>query len=175
MHQPNYIEFAISLIGVPYGYWSGSEIPRDDSTSFYASNDNLPSYELILSNGISCTGLVNLLRRYLRLVVPGVDDPHNNFPGGTVAWYKYLEPHLIYYDNSIIYPNGTLLLRPYKDFTDQGHIAIVVDNKTLHSFPFIFDPFTEGTNAPGVSITAIWEDYYIYAAPPSAWVLGLGK
>jgi hypothetical protein len=166
----SYIPYALSLLGVPYGYWSGMAIPRDDSTPFYASHNTIPTRKLFEVQGICCTGFINLLRRVMDLPVPGVDDPTEIFPGGTGAWYKFLEPYLEPYDKSKVYPDGTLLFRPYKDFTDQGHIALVHNNKTLHSYAYIFEPHTVGTVDPGVSQTEIWHTYYVYAAPPHAWL-----
>jgi hypothetical protein len=166
----SYIPYATSLIGCPYGYWSGTAIPRDSSTPFYAENSKPPPRSLFEAQGVSCTGLMNLIRRHLGAPVPGVDDAHEIYPGGTGAWYKFLTPYFTPYDPTQIYPDGTLLFRPYKDFEDQGHIALVLNNKTLHSYAYVFEPHTTGIVQPGVCVSEIWHDYYMYAAPPSAWL-----
>ena len=166
----SYLPFAISLIGVRYGYWSGEAIPRDDSTPFYAQNAEIPSRTLCEAQGISCTGMMNLICRRFNISIPGVNDPDEEFPGGTGAWYKFLEPNLKPYDKHKVYPTGSLLFRPYKDFDDQGHIALIVNNKTLHSYAYVFEPATKTLVDPGVSLTPIWHDYYSYVAPPHAWL-----
>ena len=168
----SYLEYAFSYVGVPYGYWSGNAIPRDNSTPFYATNEAPPPRELCMKQGICCTGFINLICRRYGIPIPGVADPTEEFPGGTGAWYKFLQPNLQLFDPAANYPDGTLLFRPYKDFDDQGHIALVYHGKTLHSYAYIFEPHTAGVVDPGVSHTPIWDDYYTYAAPPSAW-LGL--
>lgn len=166
----NYEAYARSLVGVPYGYWSGDAISRDDSTPFYATNDEKPNRQLLEMQGVSCTGLMNLLCRHLSIPIPGVHDCAEIYPGGTGAWRKFLEPHLIPFDPQATYPDGTLLFRPYTDFQDQGHIALVLNNKTLHSFAYAWEPSTQTTVDPGVTFTDIWPNYYAYVAPPHAWL-----
>lgn len=172
MAYPNIFPYAQSLVGVPYGYWSGQTIPRDDSTPFYATNGVEPDRIMLETQGVCCTGFINLICRRFSIPVPGVNDPHELYPGGTGAWYKFLEPALVPFDPQAQYEDGTLLFRPYKDFQEQGHIALVMKNQTLHSFAYVWEPSTQTTVDPGVSRTPIWPDYYVYAAPPSSW-LGL--
>lgn len=171
----SYIPYAFSLIGIQYKYWDGESIPRDDSTPFYAVNAPPPTRTLCEAQGVSCTGFINLICRRFGIHVPGVDDPTEIYPGGIDAWYKHLSPHLESYDSNTIYPNGTLLFRPYTDFQDQGHIALVVDGKTVHSYAYVFEPRTAGKVDPGVSHTPVWPDYYVYAAPPEAWIGSLAS
>jgi hypothetical protein len=171
----SYIPYAFSLLGVQYSYWDGTAIPRDDSTPFYAVNAPPPSRALCEMQGICCTGFINLICRRFGIPVPGVDDPTEIFPGGTGAWGKFLQPHLEPFDSNKEYPDGTLLFRPYKDFDDQGHIALVVGGKTLHSYAYVFEPHTSGKVDPGVSHTPVWPTYYMYAAPPSAWLGSLAS
>jgi hypothetical protein len=166
----SYLPYARSLVGIPYGGWSGDAIPRDDSTPLYAHNESRPSRELLETQGVSCTGFMNLICRQLNIPVPGVNDPSEQYPGGTSAWHTFLEPYLTSFDPQAEYEDGTLLLRPYKDFQDQGHIALVLNNKTLHSFAFAWEPSAQTTVDPGVTLTDIWPNYYVYAAPPDAWL-----
>jgi cell wall-associated NlpC family hydrolase len=155
------IDFAHSLLGVPYGAWSGDAIPRDDSTPFYACNGPPPDKEDIALQGISCTGLTNVVRRFCGLSVPGVFDELEDYPGGTGAWYRFLRPSLTKYWGDPL-PVGSLLFRPYSDFEDQGHVAIVVgDGVVLHSFP---------GEQGGVAVTPVAAGYYLYSAPPAAWL-----
>jgi len=166
----SYIPYAFSLLGVHYNCWDNRPIPRDDSTPFYAVNAPAPSRAVCEAQGISSTGFINLICRRFGIPVPGVDDPTELYPGGTGAWHKFLDPHLEPYNSNTVYPDGTLLFRPYTDFEDQGHIALVVDGKTLHSYAYVFEPHAPGRVDPGVSHTPVWRDYYTYAAPPHAWL-----
>ncbi len=168
----SYIPYALALQGIPYGYWNHAAIPRDDSTPFYATNGTqLPSREKLTATGVSCAGYMNLLRRHQGLPVPGVDDPQEDYPGGTGAWYKFLKPHLLPYDPQTKYEDGTILFRPYTDNVDQGHIALVYDGKILHSYAYTWEPFTSaGTVEPGISYTNPWNDgYFTHVAPPNSW------
>jgi hypothetical protein len=166
----SYQGYAISLLGVPYGYWNGEAIPRDDSSPFYAVNGPPPP-RAQLTNGVSCAGYLNLIRRFLGKPVPGVDDPAETFPGSTIAWGKFLTPHFTDYDSSADYEDGTLLFRPYKDREDQGHIALILGGKAYHSYAYVWEPLgSSGTADPGVSHTPPLANYYVYAVPPSAWL-----
>lgn len=171
----SYVQYALSLVGMPYGYWSGGPIPRDDSTPFYASNSTTPSHKLFETQGICCTGLINLICRRFNTPVPGTDDPEMMYPGGIGAWHTHLKPHLTPFDPTITYPDGTLLFRPYADSKDQGHIALILNGKTVHSFAYVFEPHTQGIMDPGVSVTPVWPDYYVYAAPLEAWLFTAAK
>ena len=164
--------YALALQGIPYGYWNHQTIPRDDSTPFYATQGPPPSREKLTAQGVSCAGYMNLIRRKLGLPVPGVDDPHEDHPGGLSAWYKFLAPFLLPFDPRADYENGTILFRPYTDHADQGHIALVYEGKILHSYAYTWEPSTTvGTVEPGISHTAPWKDgYFTYVAPPHAWV-----
>jgi hypothetical protein len=154
------ISLAKEYLGIRYGAWNGYNIPRNDSTPFYAGHGEPPPYGHIRQQGISCTGLTNLIRRHYGLTVPGVDDPLEAYPGGTGAWWRFLKPALSPFREGQDYPVGSVLFRPYCDFDDQGHIAIVVGpNTVIHSFP-----------EAGVAITPILMGYYATVAPPAAWL-----
>lgn len=116
--------YALSLVGIPYRWYrEGEHITGTDK--FWASNEPAPSAVQIRDNDLSivCAGLINLMRRYVGLPVPGVDGSMGEdgvkWPGTTSAWFKYLkmqgklEP--IYTVKK--YPRGTLLLRPFADNT----------------------------------------------------------
>ena len=168
----SYIPYALALQGIPYGYWNHQAIPRDDTTPFYATNGPPPPRDKLAIAGVSCTGYLNLLRRNLGLTVPGVDDPQETYPGGTVAWHKFLAPFLTPHDPRTTYEDGTLLFRPYVDNVDQGHIALVYNGKLLHSYAYFWEPLTPvGTVEPGISNTKSWIDgYFTHVAPLHSWL-----
>lgn len=85
--------------------------------------------------------MINLIRRYLGMSVPGVasrgavDSIDFDVPGGTYCWYKYLKKKnvLKIFDYKLSYPIGTLLIRPYFSENDQAppgedHLAILLGN-----------------------------------------------
>ena len=125
------LNFAMELINVPYEWWNPGECMITDDAPFWAFNNPVPSVDRIKSS--NCAGLINLLRRFNNLEIPGVRE--NNFnSGGTHKWSKYLDKVKTQFDPNIKYPSGTLLLRDFRDITDQGHLAIIYnDDNILHS------------------------------------------
>ncbi len=161
------IDYALSLIGIPYGYWDGGA-DTSDATPFYAENAEQPSRTVLESQGASCTGFLNLCARAAHMPVPGV--PTHEVPGGTGAWGEYLAPYAQPFDPKAAYEDGTLLFRPYKDWMDQGHIALIYKGQTLHSYPERWDPHNRQKSGPGVCLTEIWPDYYTIAVPLKDWL-----
>ena len=76
----------------------------------------------IVENGINCAGLCNLCRKFFNLPIP----TYKNLYGGTEAYFIHFNYFIeeINFDKN--YPDGTLLLYDYNP-TDQGHLAIVMD------------------------------------------------
>jgi hypothetical protein len=153
-----YIE---SLYGCPYGYWTGMHIERSNATPFYAGlpNDPLPTHDTLVRQGIACTGLLNLLCRHAGFVVPGVLDPKEEHPGGTLAWGRAL-PWISITPVTLppaIPPPGTLFFRHYRSFEDQGHVAIVArdSNTLIQSYPVPWDPVARVLSPPGVTFTEL--------------------
>jgi hypothetical protein len=131
------IKYTKTMIGVPYRWWiDGEKISGDDK--FFSKNGSaITRYEIDKKNKcIACTGLVNLMRRYLKLSIPGLDGKLNDiegnlFPGTTSVWFEYLKRNsrLEKIDVSKKYPKGTMVIRNYSDVSDQGHVAVVIDEK----------------------------------------------
>ena len=171
-------EYLSKIVGTPYVWWMGATILGKDTGPFYAVNGPAPDPEVVKNMGVCCTGVVNLARRKLGLSVPGVEE-QDPFAGGTGAWYKFLKPHLQPFDPTKTYEPGTLFFRPYMTFEDQGHIGIKLEGDTfLHSYVEVPVP-REGLCEPGCSRNETWatshnwhpEGYYLYTAPPSAWLI----
>jgi len=132
------LEYAESLIGVPYRWWNtGDTIDADDK--FWANNGGFVNRDSIDENDscIVCTGLINLMRRYLGLSIPGLDGTLGKtglkFPGTTYTWFRYLSKKgwLEPYSNYESYPRGTLLIRNYKNVHDQGHVAVFINETQI--------------------------------------------
>lgn len=45
--------------------------PYEDGAPFWKVNEEVPDIKEIKKHGLCCTGLANLIRRYLKLQVPG--------------------------------------------------------------------------------------------------------
>lgn len=109
----------------------------NENEPFWVSNSPLPEFSYIYEKGSTCVGLINILRRHLKLEIPGIitNEKKHEFPGGTSAWFYYLNKknRLLQIDYSIVYPEGTLLLQNY-NVEDQGHVAVLLtSNKLLES------------------------------------------
>lgn len=115
------ISYGISLIGIPYQKWGGNEI--EQGPPMFAINNPLPSLKEITT--CNCAGLVNLILRYRNKQLPfdGITI------GGTKAYFSYYLDKSENFDINTNYPKGTLLLKNYVDINEQGHVAIIIENK----------------------------------------------
>ncbi len=166
------IEYAKTMIGVPYRWWiKGDDLEGDDK--FWAENGPPVSRKEIdkENKSIVCTGLINLMRRFVGLSVPGADGKldfvtGNRFPGGTATWFRYLKrkKRLQELDITKKYPKGTMVLKNYNYGCPekcQGHVAVIVeeegdnilDQNIIHSFPVI--PYGECDRYKDAGETAI--------------------
>jgi ferredoxin-like protein FixX len=163
MEQSNIVialNYATSLIGVPYRWYDEEKDKFNGMDKFWCENSSAPTVVDIIANdkSIVCTGLINLLRRKISLKIPGLNgnisgkykDLYKKYPGGTGAWFLYLyqRNRLQKLNMKIKYPKGTLLLAKFKNNeTDQGHLAVVYsdndaektvnDQLIIHSCPNI--------------------------------------
>lgn len=112
------------------------KIPKMNANEpFWVSNSKLPEFSYIYIRGSTCVGLVNILRRYLQLEIPGIitGEEKDDIPGGTQSWFKYLtiKKRLNVVDFSKTYRAGTLLIQDFNN-KDQGHVSIVIsENNAL--------------------------------------------
>lgn len=170
-------EYGMELIGIPYVWWLDDFEVGWTKEPFWATNESLPSLQEVKQAGMCCTAVLNLIRRRLGLSVPGVanKDP---VPGGTGAWEEFLNPYLVPFDPTKDYPVGTIFFRPYMSFEDQGHIGIKLHGETfLHCYVYEADP-KPGFQQPGCCLDSTWktshswiqEGYYLFTAPPEAWL-----
>jgi hypothetical protein len=140
------MEYAFSLVGVPYRWYIEGPFKEDDQ--FWVKNDEPPSAKEIFDKDkcIVCAGLTNLMRRKIGKNIPGIhplllNDDYNDdtktgytrawgleFPGTTGTWHHYLRQKgwLQDIDLNAEYPVGTLLTKDFDSIEgDQGHVAIV--------------------------------------------------
>ncbi len=193
------INYSKTLIGVPYRWYrSGEAFTGNDK--FYAANDKLITREEIDEKDkcIVCTGLINLMRRFLSLTVPGVDNEvevrdvdGQTYPGTTGTWFAYLKNkgRLEEIDIYRAYPKGTLLLRNYESTDgDQGHVAVVItegkksiiEETIIHSYAEI--GYNESSGSQNVGRTGLSNfacshffandsGYYTHVCLPENWLL----
>lgn len=194
--------YADSLVGLPFRWYVPGENAFVADDRFWCADLDAPTAEYIREQNktIVCTGLPNLMRRFLRLPIPGGLNGNirgkyrellQQFPGGTGAWFKYFHQNkrLQKIDLKKHYPRGTLLIARFKDDnTDQGHLAVVYDNvddsKTvfdqtiIHSTPTVdygdrdkFENHGAVTIEPFMVSAKAWgRKYYEYVCLPENWL-----
>ena len=165
------INFGLSLLGIPYDYWSGG-INQVDAPMF-AKNGPVPNRSDIVS--ANCAGLVNLVLRYI-----GKELPYNKDTGigGTNAYRTYYKDVSLDFNIDECYPRGSLLIRDYRDINDQGHVAILLEDRGKDSL--ILQSHVEGiyfeSKSPGVNNKySLLESHnkcaYEYVVLPKDWLL----
>lgn len=187
------LQYSTTLINIPYRWHKdGDKIEGNDK--FWASNDGLIDAQYIKKENkcIVCTGLINLMRRYVGLPIPGLDgklgDEGLLFPGTTEIWFQYLENDLEIIDIYKKYPRGTLLLRNFHNVeTDQGHVAVLfsdfngclLEENIIHSYAE--ENYETSSNSQNVGKTGIsrfidshyWDGgkgYYTHICLPQYWL-----
>lgn len=139
------VEYGIKLIGTPYDYWSGEEIQT--GAPMFAENGAVPSQLDIIS--LNCAGLCNVMLRKIGKTLPYWVDTM----GGTYAYARYYKDKAYKFNINNTYPFGTLLIRGYKDINDQGHLAVIIEEKGKDSL--ILQSHIEGdflkSTIPGVN------------------------
>ena len=169
MSYDNCLDFSRSLLGIKYRWWKEG----DSDDLFYCNG--IPSIEILNRDGINCAGFVNILRQYSGLSIP----ESNVYRGGTRFWYNYFSENtkLNKFDPEESYPNGTLLLRDYRNIEDQGHLSVIIDaNLTdtlegtiIHAYADL-DVGEVGLTKLRYSHYYIDSGYYEYAILPEDWL-----
>lgn len=190
MNTEKALEFASSLVGTPYGWWTEGQTLWGGLAPFWVANVPPPSPEIIKCRSTNCTGLINLIYRYIDKPIPGTERGEEyDFPGGTWIWFHTLEERraLQDFDPNKLYPKGTLLLRDYTSEYDQGHVAViyeacgtsVLESRLIHSYPDEINPVAGIQVSPGVTIDAQVADshcnwmggnYYTHVCLPDSWL-----
>lgn len=183
------LAYAQSTIGSKYKWWHSGQSMIGDHGPFWAVNAPPPDAETVKESVTVCTGVINLMRRKVGLSVPGVKENHTDSAGGTYDWFEYLkeEGRLVPFDINNKYPKGTLLLAPWVDDENQGHVAVIATEgasnvlyeKLLHSYS---DEAYTANNfekvLPGISLndsvgwSHFWSPtgYYTHACLPENWL-----
>jgi hypothetical protein len=159
------LEYGQSIVGTKYGAWDGEVNTRGDKGPFWAYDADPPAPSTVRRKKCNCAGLINLMRRKLKLPVP-MDE--TDVYGGTVGdWYYYLKraKKLKLFNPLESYPPGTLLLSKDVNLDVQGHLAVVIKSdphdayksKIIHSFS---NDAGVGDTEPGVCITEVGYIYF---------------
>ena len=172
MNMQDILVYIKSLVGTPYVWWQDGESTLDKPCPFYCRS--APPVNTIRKLGTNCAGFINLLCHYTNSPIAGVDT-QNYYAGGTAVWYETLKTQnkLEPIQPQKIYPIGTMLLAPFIDVEDQGHVVIVTTAGTIdtvkisHCFPtngLVMDEDLHITH--NLSPTG----YYTHSAKPKDWL-----
>ncbi len=133
------MDYAQSLVGAPYSWWTDSSGPLGEGAPAWAANGPAPAPGQVHRNGVFCAGVANLM---LRAIGKGDEIPRNwPYDGGTRAWYNKYADVAERFNPNKNYPEGTLFIRNYQAYpdgstADQGHVAIMQANgNVLQSHP----------------------------------------
>ena len=77
------------LIGMKYGWWTKDSIIGDNEP-MWIGIEPLPIKNIDKNKTICCTGLINIIRRELKLEVAGIKT-NSDYPGSTFEWYNYFK------------------------------------------------------------------------------------
>jgi hypothetical protein len=133
-------EFLTPYIGAPYKWCLTEDGGKPESRAPFWRTSTVPTPEEVKQEGCCCVGLINLVRLWKhQSTFAGTKHITNEF------WMKL---------NPITreLPFGAMLLRFYRDMTDQGHVAIVWKNQQLlHCYTV-----KEGLSGPGIVLDPSW-------------------
>jgi hypothetical protein len=120
------IDYGLSLEGTPYGYCYEDKCQKGNP--MFAVNGNTVPKPLIKT--ICSSGLINLILRYLGKELP--KDDKGNISGIKSYFYHFRNlSEEFNIDNT--YPPGTLIMREFTHSIDQGHLAIILEEKGRNS------------------------------------------
>ncbi len=162
----------------PYWFWPPHMDVVPDGAGAFAVNRTLPRNlaSQMRNVGIYCQGVVNVIRRENRLIVPTLGD--SRYDGGTWAAQNFWRPYRRAFVRTAFMPRGTLVGRffrwgPNGEVLDQGHVGVLVrandlanqqDGLLLHSHPEV----------GGLAYTRLGAShanwYYDYVIWPEDWV-----
>lgn len=132
MKMDSIVEYLKKYEGMKYTNYDFQNPVMNKNEPFWVSNSELPEFSYVYAKGSTCVGLINIVRRYLKLKIPGLEENYDS-PGGSGSWFRYLneKDRLLNINVLDIYPKGTLLLQDF-NLIDQGHVAVVTNsNNTL--------------------------------------------
>jgi hypothetical protein len=160
--------YAKSFIGITYRWFKETDKVQGDDKIWAANEPIITAEEIKEKNkSINCVGLINLIRRYMGLSIPGLDGKEGEigqiFPGTTWTWFNYLNRtnRLEKINFNSKYDIGTLLISDFKNFNKPGHVAIIInkfgknvkEQYILHSYSYY--NYKDSMNMNNVGTTGI--------------------
>jgi hypothetical protein len=122
------LKYVTSLVGTKYGWWTGGNIPA--TAPAWAVDEPPPTLDSVRSTSCFCAGLPNLMLRVTGRPIPCLNlktpDPQcGECCGGTGAYGRNYSSVAMHFniEQADNYPRGTLLGRPYRSVSDQGHVG----------------------------------------------------
>jgi hypothetical protein len=139
-YHPTFVFISKLVNKTKYTYWDPTKETYAYDYPFYCKN--IPDISTIIKYGCNCAGLLNIIQLMKGQKVPGILT-NNYYSGGTYLWFEYLNNgnYLEKIDINKLYPAGSLLIRRYRDVSDQGHVAIIyssgslLEQQLLHCYP----------------------------------------
>ena len=145
---------AESLLYTKYLFWFKDRTMED---IFYF--DKIYPVAFVKKRGINCSGFLTFLVNSVGIKLA---PSKSKARGGLSYWFNLFKRKklLNIYEPKIKYPPGTILISPYKNEEDQGHLAIVytLPNSVIHCIWI------------GVNITEIVHRHYQYYVKPESWL-----
>jgi hypothetical protein len=128
MNFDSVINYLKKYEGMKYTKYNFQSLIMGENEPFWVSNTELPDFYYIYEKGSTCIGLINIIRRHLKLPIPGLKEKYQ-YPGGTGSWFKYLNDknRLLKINFLCSYPKGSLLIQDF-NIMDQGHVAVIIEN-----------------------------------------------
>ena len=113
----------------PYGWWTGGSIPL--GAPAWAEDSPPPLVANVQNSSCFCAGIPNLMLRVSGRPIPCLSihppDPEcGECCGGTGAYGRNYSSVATPFDLRQNYSRGTLLGRPYRSVSDQGHVAVLL-------------------------------------------------
>ncbi|NDC39565.1 MAG: hypothetical protein EBZ48_16255 [Proteobacteria bacterium] len=143
-----------TYIGAPYVWCMDEEGGLPGGRAPFWRLDRVPTPEEVLAEGCCCVGLVNVARAM---------EGKETFAGTLDIWERYKD-HMICAKEDEDPPEGALLLRPYSDMNDQGHVGIArKGGALLHCYTDTEGP-AGGFSGPGIALDASWKESHAWRA-----------
>ena len=160
-------------VGSNYVWWLEGDSCYGNNGPFYAYSGAPPSVEKVMAEGVCCAGIINIACRIVGYEIPGVSEKYEG-AGGTYIWEEHLnEKKVLTKIGDTIPPEGSILLLPYEDTEQQGHMALMLENgMVLHSYTNTSPG--RGKSGPGAVVEPFEKVMEIfnfkYAVLPEKWI-----
>jgi len=159
------IDLLHQLVGTPFGWINNeNDIYKRIEEPLYNKNAPIPSINYIKRHTCICSGIPNLLLRFLNLPIPFNQITRTS---GTIHDYfscYTIEPFM----TGKKYAKGTLIGRKYRDSKDPGHLAIVGNNEHLIQSTIIGNDIKCVTDI--VPLSMITSAFYDFIIQPHIWL-----